>query len=156
MAVLLLYLARLIRMQDMHAIRWASARVRFLHMNIEYTGVLWKPAMLGFWKVSFCECQNETLRCCGLTEGNPANTFQNPQKPFSYSERVRHAPANLSSFRRSIQRPLGATSAAQADPLNAVLTAMETLKKEKETPMHNRIFIEEDKEFTLGEFAFCH
>ena len=30
---------------------------------------------------------------------------------------------------------------------------METLKKEKETPMHNRIFIEEDKEFTLDEFA---
>ena len=47
-----------------------------------------------------------------------------------------------------MQVPRGAS-----DPLNAVLTAMETLKKEKETPMHNRIFIEEDKEFTLDEFA---
>ena len=48
----------------------------------------------------------------------------------------------------TMQVPRGAS-----DPLNAVLTAMETLKKEKETPMHNRIFIEEDKEFTLDEFA---
>ena len=48
----------------------------------------------------------------------------------------------------TMQVPRGAS-----DPLNAVLTVMETLKKEKETPMHNRIFIEEDKEFTLDEFA---
>ena len=46
-----------------------------------------------------------------------------------------------------MQVPRGAS-----DPLNAVLTVMETLKKEN-APMHNRIFIEEDKEFTLDEFA---